>query len=154
MATEDPVGPAAFGPSRASADRFPHLNNPVPLSTAVSLPSSASLSPIVADDPVVYPYLPSRIAASADLFPSHPPPARRFGLALLPALLGGDKYIQSMDNVSISQWLRETGAPPEVEKEIFVAMSKVRAHCPNLPPHPGGSQGKTGGGGIGEKAKV
>ena len=27
-----------------------------------------------------------------------------------------------MDNISISQWLRKTGAPPEVEKEIGVVV--------------------------------
>eukprot|EP00951_Prasinocladus_malaysianus_P032819 scaffold321453_cov53-Prasinocladus_malaysianus.AAC.2 len=51
----------------------------------------------------------------------------RFGIALLPALLGGDKYIQECDNMTISEWLRKTGAPPEVEEEIFVAMSKALA---------------------------
>eukprot|EP00192_Tetraselmis_astigmatica_P003270 CAMPEP_0117653134 /NCGR_PEP_ID=MMETSP0804-20121206/3024_1 /TAXON_ID=1074897 /ORGANISM="Tetraselmis astigmatica, Strain CCMP880" /LENGTH=552 /DNA_ID=CAMNT_0005459279 /DNA_START=56 /DNA_END=1714 /DNA_ORIENTATION=- len=51
----------------------------------------------------------------------------RFGIALLPALLGGDKYIAEADNITISEWLRKTGAPPEVEQEIFVAMSKALA---------------------------
>ncbi len=38
----------------------------------------------------------------------------RFGIALLPALLEGDKYIQEMDSMTISDWLRKTGAHIEV----------------------------------------
>lgn len=44
------------------------------------------------------------------------PQKLRFGAALLPALLGGDAYIQEMDKMTISQWLRKTGAPVEVLK--------------------------------------
>ncbi|CEL93581.1 unnamed protein product [Vitrella brassicaformis CCMP3155] len=51
----------------------------------------------------------------------------KFGLALIPAITKGQKYVEEMDRMSFSEWLKMQGAPPRIEKEIFIAMSKALA---------------------------
>ncbi len=50
-----------------------------------------------------------------------------FGLALVPAILEGQEYVERMDKMSISEWLKDRGAPPAIEREIFIAMTKALA---------------------------
>jgi 15-cis-phytoene desaturase len=51
----------------------------------------------------------------------------QFGLALVPCILQGQAYVESMDKLSIAEWLKERGCPPAIEREIFIAMSKALA---------------------------
>ncbi|MBD1940645.1 15-cis-phytoene desaturase [Microcoleus sp. FACHB-68] len=49
----------------------------------------------------------------------------RFGLGLIPAMIQGQKYVEEMDKLSFSEWLKQQNVPPRVEKEVFIAMSKA-----------------------------
>jgi len=49
----------------------------------------------------------------------------RFGLALVPAMLRGQSYVETMDKYSWSEWMAKHGLPERIEKEVFVAMSKA-----------------------------
>ena len=49
----------------------------------------------------------------------------RFGLALLPAVVGGDRYIESQDDVSVSQWMTRWGVPKRVQDEVINAIAKA-----------------------------
>eukprot|EP00282_Hemiselmis_andersenii_P016276 CAMPEP_0114129946 /NCGR_PEP_ID=MMETSP0043_2-20121206/11745_1 /TAXON_ID=464988 /ORGANISM="Hemiselmis andersenii, Strain CCMP644" /LENGTH=568 /DNA_ID=CAMNT_0001223253 /DNA_START=131 /DNA_END=1838 /DNA_ORIENTATION=- len=51
----------------------------------------------------------------------------QFGLALVPAILQGQSYVEECDNMTISEWLKKRGAPPSIEREIFIAMAKALA---------------------------
>mmetsp|Transcript_42728 Transcript_42728/g.106963 ORF Transcript_42728/g.106963 Transcript_42728/m.106963 type:complete len:595 (-) Transcript_42728:129-1913(-) len=51
----------------------------------------------------------------------------QFGIALIPCILQGQSYVEEQDSKTISQWLKERGAPPSVEREIFIAMAKALA---------------------------
>ncbi|EKX51102.1 hypothetical protein GUITHDRAFT_66127 [Guillardia theta CCMP2712] len=55
------------------------------------------------------------------------PDKLKFGIALIPAILKGQDYVEEMDNLSISEWLKRRGAPPSIEQEIFIAMAKALA---------------------------
>ncbi|KAJ1470451.1 hypothetical protein T484DRAFT_1847698 [Baffinella frigidus] len=52
----------------------------------------------------------------------------QFGLALA--------YVEKMDSLSISEWLKERGCPPAIEREIFIAMSKALAFVDPDKPSP------------------
>ncbi|GFE71132.1 15-cis-phytoene desaturase [Chroococcus sp. FPU101] len=49
----------------------------------------------------------------------------RFGIGLIPAMIKGQKYVESMDQYSWSEWMQKQNIPPRVEKEVFIAMSKA-----------------------------
>jgi len=49
----------------------------------------------------------------------------RFGLGLIPAMLQGQSYVEAMDRLSFSAWLKQQNVPPRVEKEVFIAMAKA-----------------------------
>lgn len=51
----------------------------------------------------------------------------RFGWALVPAILQGQSYVEECDNMTIAEWLKKRGAPPAIEREIFIAMAKALA---------------------------
>lgn len=49
----------------------------------------------------------------------------KFGIGLIPAMVKGQKYVESMDKYSWSEWMKKQNIPPRVEKEVFIAMSKA-----------------------------
>nr|BBD75422.1 phytoene desaturase [Euglena gracilis] len=49
----------------------------------------------------------------------------KFGLALVPMLLAGQKYIEAQDELSVKEWMRRNGVPDRVNDEIFIAMAKA-----------------------------
>ncbi|ERN41461.1 phytoene desaturase [Rubidibacter lacunae KORDI 51-2] len=49
----------------------------------------------------------------------------RFGIALIPAILRGQSYVEEMDKYSWSEWMAKHGLPKRIEKEVFIAMSKA-----------------------------
>uniref|UniRef100_A0A0G4FE83 15-cis-phytoene desaturase, chloroplastic/chromoplastic n=1 Tax=Chromera velia CCMP2878 TaxID=1169474 RepID=A0A0G4FE83_9ALVE len=51
----------------------------------------------------------------------------RFAYALIPAILFGQDYVEEMDKMSFSEWLKMRGAPERIEKEVFIAMAKALA---------------------------
>jgi len=48
----------------------------------------------------------------------------RFGLGLIPVMLRGQSYVETMDRYSWTEWLRHHGIPERVNEEVFIAMSK------------------------------
>jgi 15-cis-phytoene desaturase len=48
----------------------------------------------------------------------------KLGLGLIPAMVKGQQYAEEVDKYTWSEWMRQQGIPPTVEKEIFVAASK------------------------------
>lgn len=49
----------------------------------------------------------------------------RFGLGLLPAIIRGQKYVEEMDKLSWTDWLRQQNIPERVNDEVFIAMTKA-----------------------------
>ncbi|MCS6960309.1 MAG: 15-cis-phytoene desaturase [Pseudanabaenaceae cyanobacterium SKYGB_i_bin29] len=49
----------------------------------------------------------------------------RFALGLLPAVVGGQEYVESTDRYTLSQWLRQQGIDERVNTDIFIAASKA-----------------------------
>ena len=49
----------------------------------------------------------------------------RFGLALVPAIVGGDSYIEEQDDVTVSQWMSKYGVPKRVQDEVINAIAKA-----------------------------
>ena len=49
---------------------------------------------------------------------------------LLPMLVGGQKYIDEQDELSVSKWMLDNGLPPRINDEVFIAMAKARAPSP------------------------
>ncbi|KAL8122766.1 15-cis-phytoene desaturase, chloroplastic/chromoplastic isoform X2 [Apium graveolens] len=48
----------------------------------------------------------------------------KFALGLLPAIIGGQAYVEAQDGLSVQDWMRKRGIPDRVTTEVFVAMSK------------------------------
>ncbi|KAG6731009.1 15-cis-phytoene desaturase, chloroplastic/chromoplastic [Carya illinoinensis] len=48
-----------------------------------------------------------------------------FAIGLLPAMLGGQAYVEAQDGLSVEQWMRKQGIPDRVTDEVFIAMSKA-----------------------------
>lgn len=48
----------------------------------------------------------------------------KFALGLLPAIIGGQAYVEAQDGLSVQDWMRKQGIPDRVTTEVFVAMSK------------------------------
>lgn len=49
----------------------------------------------------------------------------KFGLGLLPAIVLGQSYVDSQDNVTVSEWMKNQGVPERINEEIFIAMAKA-----------------------------
>jgi 15-cis-phytoene desaturase len=49
----------------------------------------------------------------------------RFGLGLLPAIIRGQKYVEEMDGLSWTNWLKQQRIPERVNDEVFIAMAKA-----------------------------
>ena len=49
----------------------------------------------------------------------------RLAVGLIPAIIRGDKYVNSMDKFTLSEWLSSRGIDQAVDQEIFIAASKA-----------------------------
>ncbi|KAL3726561.1 hypothetical protein ACJRO7_031460 [Eucalyptus globulus] len=49
----------------------------------------------------------------------------KFAIGLLPAMLGGQAYVEAQDSFTVQEWMRKQGVPDRVTKEVFIAMSKA-----------------------------
>merc|ERR1711871_1760808 len=49
----------------------------------------------------------------------------QFGLGLLPAIIGGQKYVEEQDKLSVKEWMRQQNVQDRVNDEVFIAMSKA-----------------------------
>ncbi|CAH9055703.1 unnamed protein product [Cuscuta epithymum] len=49
----------------------------------------------------------------------------KFAIGLLPAMLGGQSYVEAQDGISVKDWMRKQGIPERVSDEVFIAMSKA-----------------------------
>ncbi|KAL8043556.1 hypothetical protein ABFX02_09G126800 [Erythranthe guttata] len=49
----------------------------------------------------------------------------KFAIGLLPAILGGQPYVEAQDGITVKDWMRKQGIPDRVTDEVFIAMSKA-----------------------------
>ncbi|CAN0898602.1 15-cis-phytoene desaturase, chloroplastic/chromoplastic [Linum grandiflorum] len=49
----------------------------------------------------------------------------KFAIGLLPAMLGGQAYVEAQDGLTVQDWMRKQGVPDRVTTEVFIAMSKA-----------------------------
>lgn len=49
----------------------------------------------------------------------------KFAIGLLPAMIGGQAYVEAQDGLSVQEWMRKQGVPDRVTEEVFIAMSKA-----------------------------
>nr|QMU23691.1 5-cis-phytoene desaturase [Eleocharis dulcis] len=49
----------------------------------------------------------------------------KFAIGLLPAMAGGQPYVEAQDGLTVSQWMKKQGVPDRVNDEVFIAMSKA-----------------------------
>ncbi|CAK7348922.1 unnamed protein product [Dovyalis caffra] len=49
----------------------------------------------------------------------------KFAIGLLPAIVGGQAYVEAQDGLSVQEWMRKQGVPDRVTNEVFIAMSKA-----------------------------
>ena len=49
----------------------------------------------------------------------------RFAIGLLPAIVRGEKYVESMDKYTLLEWLEKQGIDDRVNSDIFIAASKA-----------------------------
>ncbi|CAI8598046.1 unnamed protein product [Vicia faba] len=49
----------------------------------------------------------------------------KFAIGLLPAILGGQAYVEAQDGLSVKEWMKKQGIPERVTDEVFIAMSKA-----------------------------
>nr|Q40406.1 RecName: Full=15-cis-phytoene desaturase, chloroplastic/chromoplastic; AltName: Full=Phytoene dehydrogenase; AltName: Full=Phytoene desaturase; Flags: Precursor [Narcissus pseudonarcissus]CAA55392.1 phytoene desaturase [Narcissus pseudonarcissus] len=49
----------------------------------------------------------------------------RFAIGLLPAMVGGQAYVEAQDGLTVTEWMRRQGVPDRVNDEVFIAMSKA-----------------------------
>jgi len=49
----------------------------------------------------------------------------QFGLGLLPAIIGGQPYVEEQDKLSVTEWMKKQNVPDRVNDEVFIAMSKA-----------------------------
>ncbi|KAJ7568378.1 hypothetical protein O6H91_01G030000 [Diphasiastrum complanatum] len=49
----------------------------------------------------------------------------KFALGLLPAILGGQAYVEAQDGLTVKEWMLKQGIPERVSDEVFIAMSKA-----------------------------
>ena len=51
----------------------------------------------------------------------------KFAIGLVPAIFGGQQYVEDQDGLSVTQWMAKQGVPPRVNEEVFIAMAKALA---------------------------
>eukprot|EP00232_Nephroselmis_pyriformis_P010848 CAMPEP_0182896746 /NCGR_PEP_ID=MMETSP0034_2-20130328/26466_1 /TAXON_ID=156128 /ORGANISM="Nephroselmis pyriformis, Strain CCMP717" /LENGTH=327 /DNA_ID=CAMNT_0025030623 /DNA_START=105 /DNA_END=1085 /DNA_ORIENTATION=+ len=49
----------------------------------------------------------------------------QFGIGLLPAIVFGQSYVESQDDLTVKEWMKKQGVPDRVNDEIFIAMAKA-----------------------------
>ncbi|EXB87084.1 15-cis-phytoene desaturase [Morus notabilis] len=49
----------------------------------------------------------------------------KFAIGLLPAILGGQPYVEAQDGLTVKEWMIKQGIPDRVTDEVFIAMSKA-----------------------------
>lgn len=49
----------------------------------------------------------------------------KFAIGLLPAIVGGQAYVEAQDGFTVKDWMRKQGIPDRVTNEVFIAMSKA-----------------------------
>ncbi|KAM7279587.1 hypothetical protein ACFE04_006721 [Oxalis oulophora] len=49
----------------------------------------------------------------------------KFAIGLLPAMLGGQPYVEAQDGFTVKEWMQKQGIPDRVTDEVFIAMSKA-----------------------------
>ncbi|KAG6785285.1 hypothetical protein POTOM_011015 [Populus tomentosa] len=49
----------------------------------------------------------------------------KFAIGLLPAMVGGQAYVEAQDGLSVQEWMRKQGVPDRVTTEVFIAMLKA-----------------------------
>lgn len=49
----------------------------------------------------------------------------KFAIGLLPAMIGGQAYVEAQDGLTVKDWMRKQGVPDRVTTEVFIAMSKA-----------------------------
>ncbi|XP_010246062.1 PREDICTED: 15-cis-phytoene desaturase, chloroplastic/chromoplastic isoform X2 [Nelumbo nucifera] len=49
----------------------------------------------------------------------------QFAIGLLPAMIGGQAYVEAQDGLTVKEWMRKQGIPDRVTDEVFIAMSKA-----------------------------
>ncbi|PKU80286.1 Phytoene dehydrogenase, chloroplastic/chromoplastic [Dendrobium catenatum] len=49
----------------------------------------------------------------------------KFAIGLLPAMIGGQSYVEAQDSLSVKEWMKRQGVPDRVSDEVFIAMSKA-----------------------------
>nr|AAT76434.1 phytoene desaturase [Hydrilla verticillata] len=49
----------------------------------------------------------------------------QFAIGLLPAMIGGQPYVEAQDGLTVQEWMRKQGVPDRVNDEVFIAMSKA-----------------------------
>ncbi|OAY66714.1 Phytoene dehydrogenase, chloroplastic/chromoplastic [Ananas comosus] len=49
----------------------------------------------------------------------------KFAIGLLPAMVGGQAYVEAQDGLSVTEWMKKQGVPDRVNDEVFIAMSKA-----------------------------
>lgn len=49
----------------------------------------------------------------------------KFAIGLLPAMVGGQAYVEAQDGLTVSEWMEKQGVPDRVNDEVFIAMSKA-----------------------------
>jgi uncharacterized protein with NAD-binding domain and iron-sulfur cluster len=68
---------------------------------------------------------PAASPATRSLLPPLHPPQIQFALGLLPAIVGGQKYVEEQDKLTVSEWMKQQGVPSRVNDEVFIAMAKA-----------------------------
>nr|C3VEP9.1 RecName: Full=15-cis-phytoene desaturase, chloroplastic/chromoplastic; AltName: Full=Phytoene dehydrogenase; Short=OgPDS; AltName: Full=Phytoene desaturase; Flags: Precursor [Oncidium hybrid cultivar]ACP27624.1 phytoene desaturase [Oncidium hybrid cultivar] len=49
----------------------------------------------------------------------------KFAIGLLPAMVGGQSYVEAQDSLTVKEWMKRQGVPVRVNDEVFIAMSKA-----------------------------
>ncbi|XP_010683078.1 15-cis-phytoene desaturase, chloroplastic/chromoplastic isoform X2 [Beta vulgaris subsp. vulgaris] len=49
----------------------------------------------------------------------------KFAIGLLPAMVGGQSYVEAQDGLSVQEWMRKQGVLDRVTDEVSIAMSKA-----------------------------
>ncbi|KAL1551831.1 15-cis-phytoene desaturase [Salvia divinorum] len=49
----------------------------------------------------------------------------KFAIGLLPAIAGGQAYVEAQDGITVTDWMKKQGVPERITDEVFIAMSKA-----------------------------
>ncbi|KAL5995050.1 securin [Asimina triloba] len=49
----------------------------------------------------------------------------QFAIGLLPAMTGGQAYVEAQDGLTVKEWMKKQGVPDRINDEVFIAMSKA-----------------------------